>query len=260
MHSKTSDAAHPDCANCQAPALGMFCHRCGQRIGVHRLTLPHLLHEIPHAIFHVDRGLLVTIRALALRPGATIRNYLDGHRIRYFNPISLLAILAGLCALIYAKFPFDFSAYAVGMPADQAKVMIATMKALLVNYSLGLALQLPFLALATWWILRCGRSYGEHLVVNAFILAFMCAINLVLMPIYMLGNGTAWVPRIMMVSVVLFLGYHAFALWDTFRVPGKGLVFALRTVAAIAVFYAMLMLITMTIGIGYGVYTAMNQH
>ncbi|MFZ5635289.1 MAG: DUF3667 domain-containing protein [Pseudomonadota bacterium] len=258
MNAPAQADATGRCANCSAPAAGAYCHACGQRIAVHRLTLPHLLHEIPHAIFHVDRGLLVTIRELALHPGRTIRDYLDGRRIRYFNPLSLLAILAGLCALCYAKFPFDFSGFVIGAPAKEAEIMIRIQKTMLVNYSIGLAMQLPLLALATYWVLRCGRSYGEHLVVNAFILAFLCAINLAMMPAFMVANGSHWMPRIMMTSVVFYLIYQLYALWDTFRTPGRGVVGALRTIAALAVFYAMIVIGAMIVGVIIGAVMALR--
>lgn len=258
MNAPATVEVHGKCANCDTPATGAYCHACGQRIAVHRLTLPHLFHEIPHAIFHVDRGLLVTIRALALHPGRTIRDYLDGRRIRYFNPLSLLAILAGLCALCYAKFPFDFSGFVIGAPAKDAEIMIRVQRTMLVNYSFGLAMQLPLIALATYWVLRNGRSYGEHLVVNAFILAFMCAINLAIMPAFMLANGTHWMPKIMTGTIVFYLIYQLYALWDTFRTPGRGVVGALRAVAALGVFYAMIVISAMIVGMIIGVVIAMR--
>ena len=209
------------CANCDTALSGAFCHRCGQRGEIHALTLPHLLHEIPHAIFHVDRGLLVTIRALALRPGRTINAYLDGHRIRYFNPLSMLVLLAGLCALAYSKFPFDFSPMAAGLPAEEAARTTAFVKSLMVNYSLGLMVQLPIIALISWLIMGRHRSYGEHLAINAFIFAFMCVINLAWMPIHMITNGGAWMSSALFASGVLFMVYQVFALWDTFRTPER---------------------------------------
>lgn len=209
------------CANCEAALQGAFCHQCGQRGEIHPLTLPHLLHEIPHAIFHVDRGLLVTIRALALHPGRTINAYLDGHRIRYFNPLSMLVLLAGLCALVYAKYPFDYSPMTTGLPAGEAEKTAAFMKTMMLNYSLGLMVQLPVIALLSWWIMGRHRGYGEHLAINAFIFAFMCVINLACMPIHMLTNGGAWMPLTMFASGTLFVVYQMFALWDTFRTPGR---------------------------------------
>jgi hypothetical protein len=209
------------CANCGTALRGTFCHACGQRGEIHPLTLPHLLHEIPHAIFHVDRGLLLTIRALALRPGRAINAYLDGHRIRYFNPLSMLVLLAGVCALAYAKFPFDYSPLTTGLPPEEAVKTAAFMQTMMANYSFGLMVQLPVVALLSWWILGRHRGYGEHLALNAFIFAFMCVINLASIPVQMLTNGGPWMPSTLFASGTLFVVYQVFALWDTFRTPGR---------------------------------------
>ena len=237
------------CANCDTALRGAFCHQCGQRGEVHRLTLPHLLHEIPHAIFHVDRGLLVTIRALALHPGRTINAYLDGHRIRYFNPLSMLVLLAGLCALVYSKFPFDYSPMAAGLPAKEAAETVAFMKTLMVNYSLGLMVQLPIVALLSRWFMGGQRSYGEHLAINAFIFAFMCVINLAWMPVHMIANGGAWMPLALLGSGLLFLAYQMFALWDTFRTPGRPFGPLLRALLTVFGYMAIPILVGVVAGI-----------
>lgn len=259
MNASTPAATHRDCANCGTPAAGAYCHACGQRIEIHRLTLPHLLHEIPHAVFHVDRGILVTIRELALRPGRTINGYLDGRRIRYFNPLSLLMILAGLCALIYARYPFDYSAFAGGIPSDRVDDVIRIQKSMLVNYSLGLAAQLPFLSLASRLLMGGGRGYGEHLVINAFILAFLCVINLALMPIYMLANGTALMPKVMLWSSLLYCVYQIYALTDTFRTPGRLWSPLLRAMVTIIGFYALVMILAVLVGVIYALATGVKH-
>lgn len=249
QHDESTPTSHGACANCGTVATGAYCHACGQRIGIHRLTLPHLLHEIPHAVFHVDRGFLVTIFALARHPGRTIRGYLDGHRVRYFNPLTLLMILAGLCALAYAKFDFDFTPMAANMPEDTAIKYNASMKALFQNYSLGLVVQLPLIALTSWLIMGRHRSYGEHLAINAFIFAFMCVINLVLIPAHMLVNGSPLFLPLMLATTLFFLAYQVVALWDTFRTPGHGVGALLRALATSIGYFVLLGIISLAIWI-----------
>lgn len=251
--NESAPLANGACANCGTTATGAYCHACGQRIGVHRLTLPHLLHEIPHAVFHVDRGFLVTIFALATRPGRAMNAYLDGHRVRYFNPLTLLMILAGLCALAYAKFDFDFRPLAAGMTPEQAASYTATMKSLLQNYSLGLVAQLPLVALMSWLVMGRHRSYGEHLAINAFIFAFMCVINLVLIPVHMLVNGSALFTPLMLATTLFFLVYQVFALWDTFRTPGHWVGALLRALATSIGYFVLLGGISLIIGIAIAV-------
>jgi hypothetical protein len=58
-----------------------------------RISLLHFISDLPHAIFHVDRGILFNFVQLIKRPAASILEYLDGHRRKkYFHPASYLVI------------------------------------------------------------------------------------------------------------------------------------------------------------------------
>lgn len=58
-----------------------------------RISLFHFISDLPHAIFHVDRGILFNFVQLIKRPAASIQEYLDGHgRKKYFHPASYLVI------------------------------------------------------------------------------------------------------------------------------------------------------------------------
>lgn len=58
-----------------------------------RISLFHFISDLPHAIFHVDRGILFNFAQLIKRPAASIQEYLDGHRRnKYFHPASYLVI------------------------------------------------------------------------------------------------------------------------------------------------------------------------
>ena len=65
------------CKNCGQPVEKKYCPDCGQKVSVKRIELKHLLHDIPHAIFHVDSGFFYNLKQLFTRPGAAIKDYLD---------------------------------------------------------------------------------------------------------------------------------------------------------------------------------------
>lgn len=90
------------CRNCNQHLLlnQKFCHECGQRTDTHRINFHYFLHELPHNIFHVDGGIIFTLKELFTRPGHTIREYLDGKRQPHFKPVMLVLIMGSLCALI----------------------------------------------------------------------------------------------------------------------------------------------------------------
>ncbi|MBA5246517.1 DUF3667 domain-containing protein [Marnyiella aurantia] len=90
------------CKNCGQHLLlhQKFCHHCGQKTATHRIDFHFLIHEIQHGIFHVDGGILYTLRQLFTRPGHMLRDYLDGKRQPHFKPLLLVVILGSLCSLI----------------------------------------------------------------------------------------------------------------------------------------------------------------
>lgn len=94
------------CRNCRQHLLlhQRFCHQCGQKTDTHRINLHFLIHELQHGVFHVDSGILFTIRELFTRPGHSIREYIDGKRKPHFPPFTLVVILGSVCALVQYFF------------------------------------------------------------------------------------------------------------------------------------------------------------
>jgi hypothetical protein len=96
------------CKNCQEQVSLNYCPNCGQKGNVSRITLMGLLNEIPHAIFHIDRGFLFNFSQLFRRPGQAIRDYLSGKRKFYFHPASYLLIALVLNYLIVKMTDLHF--------------------------------------------------------------------------------------------------------------------------------------------------------
>ena len=80
------------CKNCGENVKENFCSQCGQKSTVRRISLVGLLKDLPHAIFHVDRGFLYNIKQLMRRPGPAIKGYLEGKRVPFYHPASFLII------------------------------------------------------------------------------------------------------------------------------------------------------------------------
>lgn len=76
------------CLNCGTTLVGSHCHRCGQRVDVHR-TFGAIGHDLVHAIFHFEGKLWNTLPLLAWRPGDLTRRYIHGERARFISPLSL---------------------------------------------------------------------------------------------------------------------------------------------------------------------------
>ena len=98
-HGGDGLAAPPPCPNCGEPRAGRFCSGCGQREMGGRLTLRGLWREFASRAFNLNRGLLHTVVSLAQSPGSVPRDYVEGRRRTYTNPLSFLLLAATLSVL-----------------------------------------------------------------------------------------------------------------------------------------------------------------
>jgi hypothetical protein len=235
------------CHNCGTPLAGHYCHECGQKRGAARFTFARLLHEIPHAILHVDRGLPATLRALARHPGRTINDYLDGRRVRYFNPLTLLVLMAGLTAFAYSSYPFEYAALNTNLTASLGAKYAEFGRLNFRFYSLTLLLYLPAATVINW-VCFAGmepsrnRNFGEHLIVNAYVFGFFTLLMLLAFPFYALANGGPWFAWVWSLAGLFIVAYHAVMLYATFHTPGKSASTLLRAVVAVLVYLTMVTL------------------
>ena len=191
----TSALPQPDvrCLSCQQPLVGRYCAECGQSAGLKaRITINDLVHDIPHSIWHVDHGVLYTLRELLLRPGDTLRRYLAGERSRFFRPLTLLLLLGGLATFLMAAFHLDYlpqksNAGATASEREMAQGMAEVSAFIYKYFSWFTIAMLPVYAWLSWMLLRRLRlHYAEHLLVNAFLLSAALLVQIGLLPLFKL--------------------------------------------------------------------------
>jgi hypothetical protein len=194
------------CKNCDNQFEGKFCPNCAQKADTHRLTVKHFAHEFFHAFTHTDKGILFLMKELILRPGRTIRDYNEGRRKKYFNPITFLLIASAL-QLFATKKTHIFEHYMTSLevvtsqlaPNKQVgeeirkSVKQQTEKplAFTMEYSKLLTfLFIPILGFFTWLLFKkSGFNYAENLVLNVMISAelsilflALCVVPFLIMP------------------------------------------------------------------------------
>ena len=213
--------AHPNCLDCGAALTDRFCAHCGQPANTHRITLKHLLlHDLPHSIWHVDKGLFFTFWQMLTRPGLTIRGYLDGQRTRQFRPVSYLLLLVGLPALLMSAFHLDLQqAMLAAQPTKAGSPPVALMAVVMERYFsittkhpyLMQLVLLPLNALVAWRLLRrAGYNYAEVLLGNAFIVGTFTVLNLAIMlPALLVGNQAF----LQLASQLVFIPTLLYMLW-----------------------------------------------
>jgi hypothetical protein len=180
-----------------------------------------LWHDIQHGLFHVEKGILFTAKELFTRPGHSIREFLNGKRVRHFKPVSLVIVLAGFYGLLSHAFHVNllsnnFEVTGSGDKFNQTKAAIEHLSEWISqHYSILALLQIPIFSIGTWLAFKkTGYNFIEHLVINSFISAQKLFIHIVLFPLFYLYNN---VPALKTIARVTdFLGY-AVAVWTLFQ-------------------------------------------
>lgn len=75
-----------NCLNCAAKLTSRFCGECGQE-KVKRITLKALFKTAQRAILEFESPFVHTVIKMTLQPGQVCKDYIEGKRARYFNPI-----------------------------------------------------------------------------------------------------------------------------------------------------------------------------
>ena len=90
-----------NCLNCETALVGRYCHVCGQEN-----ILPHqkfwgMIRHFLEDLFHFDGKFFETLRQLFLRPGIISKEYTQGKRTKYLDPIRMYLFTSAIFFLIF---------------------------------------------------------------------------------------------------------------------------------------------------------------
>ena len=88
------------CLNCGNTFKGQFCPYCGQKAKTKRLQFVELFKNFIGPFVGGDSKVVNTCRDLFVRPGIMVRNYLEGKRIRYYNPLQMFVYVITTYAIV----------------------------------------------------------------------------------------------------------------------------------------------------------------
>lgn len=209
---------HSHCLNCYHETKGKFCQNCGQKTDTHRIALGHFLtHDLMHGVWHLEKGILFTIKEIFVRPGQAALDYIKGKRIRYYNVFYLSLLLIGL-NILASHFFNSIHPQTEETNKDSAAILLFLEK----NVKIILLCVVPVIALNAMLVFRRLRlNFAEHLILGGFNLAGMLVINVGL--IFFSFLNTYDTPDIFgILEAVSFFACILFPLWVYFNAT-KGL-------------------------------------
>jgi hypothetical protein len=90
-----------DCLNCGAEVQGRYCHRCGQENIVTQQSFWSLTKHFVYDIFHFDGKFFDTLKYLLIRPGKVPREYINGKRMHFLDPIRMYLFTSAIFFLVF---------------------------------------------------------------------------------------------------------------------------------------------------------------
>lgn len=209
------------CRNCGTYIEKKYCSHCGQKHDEHRIHLKSLLHDIPHAIFHVDHGFFFNVVQLFKNPGTAIRDYLAGRRKPFFHPITYLAILLvlNLFAVKITNLHYYDEQELLGMSAREKALILeydASQWWFLEHTYLYMLVAIPVCAAFCYGFFRLFRlryNFAENAIILMFIIAQGVLVQSVLYLLTGWVRNGAFIRAMELVNLVLMVSYAAYALY-----------------------------------------------
>lgn len=169
-----------NCLNCGTKLRDKYCSHCGQKADTHRISPKHfVLHDLLHGVFHIDKGILFTLKETFKRPGAAARDYIAGKRIRYYNIFYLILIILGLHFLLnsyinqlYPNDEFSKKIVAAGDGTNLLHFLKNNAKSIILSF-------IPLFALNGMLFFKKPKlNFAEHHIIAGFILLGICCLLL----------------------------------------------------------------------------------
>ncbi|WP_282043147.1 DUF3667 domain-containing protein [Winogradskyella flava] len=162
------------CRSCNQEHNNNFCPNCGEKRDVEKITLTSMMSYAFVSVTNMDKGFLLNLKMLLLKPQRITSEYLNGKRKGILNPISFLILSVTLYLVVLELFKIPKK------PSDISKLPSRTLETLgNMSYKAG---QFIRTYLKFFWILAIiplglaqkliFRKYNftEHLAISSFII------------------------------------------------------------------------------------------
>lgn len=160
------------CKNCEHHYKGKFCSNCGQKATEEAIGLKYFLHDIPHSVFHIDKGFFYTLFVLIKNPSKALKEYLIGKRIKFFKPIAFVILMSTICTILIKGLKYLINLRFQSLNNGN---IIKFGNGIFENYtSLLIFILIPILSLVTWLCFKNRKyNYWEHFLINCFLATYL---------------------------------------------------------------------------------------
>ena len=204
-----------NCVHCGEPLSGNYCHQCGQKNTLSRLTWRVLIEDLQKRLFGFDNNFVRTVRDLTIAPGKVVKSSLEGIRVVYIGPVGYLFLLITIFVLLVSILGINWTEYIsptqeVFTPEDisetQKRFQNDSQKFIIDNFRVVAFLFIPVYALTTKLLFRkSGYNFLEHTVVVCYGQSQPMILGILSIIVFKLTNYSlaAWISPISFI----YMGY-----------------------------------------------------
>lgn len=217
-----------ECPNCAFAVADTFryCPHCGQKTGLHRLSLHDVLHDAIHYFTHADKSVFGLVKSLAVKTGTVAREYVGGKRKKYFPPLNFFLLVATVFVLIIGLAELRTTTAVQTEHPEINRIPDAAQRErvrgiyerrdkavhFINKYSNIVAMvAAPLLCILFWRFYRqAGYNYTEHLVACLYMIGFSNLVYVVVfVPLSLLGNTRHSNTSLVLAFMLFQIGYSA---------------------------------------------------
>jgi len=188
------------CKNCNQVFKGHYCNNCGQPAETHKINAHFLWHDIQHGLLHFDAGIPYSLKQLMTRPGHSIREFIEGKRVRHFKPLSLVVVLGAFYGFLYHYFHIDLFSNSGNSEVDlyEYNEWMAT------HFSWVTIATIPIYTIGTYIVFRKqGYNFFELFVLNTFKASQRLFVQILTFPILLYLNSVHHAERFSTLTYVI---------------------------------------------------------
>ncbi|MBB6270672.1 hypothetical protein HDF26_001099 [Pedobacter cryoconitis] len=216
------------CLNCTYQVIDNYCQNCGQKSSTHRYSVKHFVeHDFIHGVWHVDKGILFTIKELFTRPGNSVREFIQGKRVNYFSFVTLILLVVTASSLLPPYIHIKLSDL---IPLSSKAAMNSFEKFLITYPKLIIIITIPVNSLfSLLWFRKSRINYAENLVLNSYKAASELLIGLLFTVFAVLCTDTKAIISIyfwlIVPSIFIYGIWYYYQFYSVYGYSKKALIF-----------------------------------
>ena len=195
--------------NPQENVNGKCCPNCGQAAIVRRIDARYVVAEFRSLLF-LEKGILFTIRELLLRPGKSIRCFIQQDRNRLVKPVIFIILTSLIYTLSNSYFPFEEKYINYGARQNSTMKLFQWVSN---NYGYSNLIMGIFIA---FWTRLFFRKYHYNFFEVLIVLCFVMGMLMLMWAIFGLFENLSGIP-LMQSGAILSIIYLSWAIGQFFE-------------------------------------------